>query len=84
MILNKSLEVLHVARKVVDGGLKAIRVFSVRVLVVAVKLHLTPVVVVGLCGVGAVLVVKDLAGQAVGSHALLGSHFVSAHLQRDG
>lgn len=59
-------------------------VFLVRVLVVAVKLNLTPVVVVGLGGVGAVLVVIDLAGQAVGGHALLGGHFVSAHLQRDG
>lgn len=59
-------------------------VVLVRVLVVAIKLHLTPVVIVGLGGVGAVLVVVDLAGQAVGGHALLGSHFVGAHLQRDG
>ncbi len=56
----------------------------VRVLVVAIKLHLIPVVVVGLGGVGAVFVVVDLAGQAVGGHALLGGHFVGAHLQRDG
>lgn len=56
----------------------------VRVLVVAVKLHLTAVVIVGLGRVGAVLVVEDLAGQAVGRHALLGGHFVGAHLQGDG
>lgn len=56
----------------------------VRVLVVAIELHLTPVVKVGLGGVGAVFVVVDLAGQAVGGHALLGGHFVGAHLQRDG
>lgn len=56
----------------------------VRVLVVAVKLHLVTIVIVGLGGVGAVLVVEDLAGQTVGGHALLGGHFVGAHLQRDG
>lgn len=56
----------------------------VRVLVVAVKLHLVTIVKVGLGGVGAVLVVEDLAGQTVCGHALLGGHFVGAHLQRDG
>ncbi len=56
----------------------------VRVLVVAIELHLTPVVILGLGGVGAVLVVEDLARQAIGGHALLGGHFVGAHLQRDG
>lgn len=56
----------------------------VRVLVVTIKLRLAPVVIVDLGGVGAVFVVVDLAGQAVGGHALLGGHFVGAHLQRDG
>lgn len=59
-------------------------VFLVRILVVAIKLHLAPIVIVGLGGVGAVLVVVDLAGQPVRGHALLGGHFVGAHLQRDG
>lgn len=54
----------------------------IRVLV-AVKLNLAAVVVVGLDGVGAVLIVVDLAGQAVGGHALLRGHFVSSHLQGD-
>lgn len=58
-------------------------VFLVRVLVVTIKLRLAPVVI-DLGGVGAVFVVVDLAGQAVGGHALLGGHFVGAHLQRDG
>lgn len=56
----------------------------VRVLVVAVELDLAAVVVVGVHGVGAVLGVVDLAGQAVGGHALLGGHLVGAHLQGDG
>lgn len=56
----------------------------VRVLVIAVKLCLAAVVEVGLSGVGAVLVVEYLAGKAVGGHALLGGHFVGAHLQGDG
>lgn len=55
----------------------------VRVLVVAIKLHLAPVVAVGLSGVDAVLVVVDLAGQAISGHALLRGPFVGAHLQRD-
>ncbi|KAG7237435.1 hypothetical protein INR49_032281 [Caranx melampygus] len=50
---------------------------------ITVKL-LAAVVVVGLGGVHAVLGVVDLAGQAVGGHALLGGHFVGAHLQGDG
>lgn len=58
-------------------------VFLVRILVVAIKLHFTPIVIVGLSGVGAVLVVIDLAGQTISGHALLGGHFVGAHLQRD-
>lgn len=58
--------------------------FLIRVLVVTVKLNLAAVVIVGLDGVGAVLVVVDLAGQTVGGHALLGGHFVSSHLQGDG
>lgn len=54
----------------------------IRKLVVAVKLHLTPIVIAGLTWVGTVLVVIHLAGQAIGSHTLLGGHFVGAHLQR--
>lgn len=57
---------------------------SVRILVVAIKLHLTPIVVVGLSGVHAVLIVVDLTGQAVSGHALLGCDLVGAHLQGDG
>lgn len=56
----------------------------VSVLVVTVKLHLIPIVIVDLGRVGAVLIVKHLAGKAVGSHPLLGGHFVGAHLQGDG
>lgn len=56
-------------------------VLSVRVLV---AIELGPVVAGGLGGVGAVLVVVDLAREAVGRHALLGRHFVGAHLQGDG
>lgn len=56
----------------------------VRVLIVTIILHLTPIVIVTLGWVGAVLVVEHLAGQAVGSHALLGGDFVGAHLQGDG
>lgn len=92
-MLNNSLEGLLVTNTAVVGCLKLSkeegggrgcpRVFLVRVLVVAVEL-LAPIVEVGLGGVGAVLVVEDLAGQAVGGHALLGGHFVGAHLQRDG
>lgn len=55
----------------------------VSIVLVAIKLCLA-VVIVGLSGVGAVLVVIDLAGQAVGGHALLRRHFVGAHLQGDG
>lgn len=55
----------------------------IRILVVTVKLHLIPIVIVGFTGVGTVLVVKDLARQAIGSHTLLWGHFVGAHLQRD-
>lgn len=58
--------------------------FLVRILVVAIKLHLPPIVIVSLGGVGAVFVVEDLARQAVSGHALLGGHFIGAHLQRDG
>ena len=58
--------------------------FLVRILVVAIKLHLPLIVTVNLGGVGAVLVVEDLARQAVSGHALLGSHFIGAHLQRYG
>ena len=93
-MLNNSLEGLLITKTVVVGWLSEVKqrggtgvrlsvVFLVRVLVVAIKL-LTAVVIEGLGGVGAVLVVIDLAGQAVGGHALLGGHFVGAHLQRDG
>ena len=58
--------------------------FLVRVLVVAIKLHLTPIVIMGFSRVAAVLVVENLAGQAIGGHALLGGNFVGAHLKRDG
>lgn len=66
------------------GPLGASVASLVRVLVVAIKLHLTPIVVVGLSGVHAVLIVVDLTGQAVSGHALLGCNLIGAHLQGDG
>lgn len=67
----------------VRGGSNGVSCTLVRVLVVTVKLHLTPIVTVGLGRVGAVLVVEHLARQPIGRHALLGGHFVGAHLQGD-
>lgn len=43
----------------------------IRILIVAVKLHLVPIVIVDLTGVGTVLIVIHLTRQAIGSHALL-------------
>lgn len=85
-LINKSLCDVGVGL-LFEAGLREgvkIRGSSVRVLVVAIELHPLAVVVVVVGGIGAVLVVVNLAGQAVGAHALLRGHFVGAHLQRDG